>query len=137
MATYSIVKMTSPEGDVYNLIDSTAIHGIATVLNVGGVKAGGSGIVIDNDGTINAYAAIDSTYNSNTKTVTLLVSMLNDADNTGTATIVLHEEQYKEAYQPGKHLYINVILNQMDIALKAAIYPWVTEDPVEMEGIEE
>lgn len=83
MATYSIVKMTSPEGDVYNLIDSTAIHGIATVLNVGGVKAGGSGIVIDNDGTINAYAAIDSTYNSNTKTVTLLVGMLNDADNTG------------------------------------------------------
>lgn len=62
---------------------------------------------------------------------------VNDADNTGTATIVLHDEQYKEAYQPGKHLYINVILNQMDIALKAAIYPWVTEDPVEMEGIEE
>ena len=83
MATYSIVKMTSPEGDVYNLIDSTAIHGIAASNNVGGVKAGGTGIIIDNDGTINAYADITSSYNSTTKTVTLIVSMLNDADSTG------------------------------------------------------
>lgn len=59
---------------------------------------------------------------------------LYDADNEGSATITLRD--YAEAYKSGKHLYINVTLNQMNIALTAAIAPWEVEDPVEMEGEE-
>ena len=43
----------------------------------------------------------------------------------------------KDAYHSGKHLYINVFLNPMDISLTAAIEDWVAADPVEVEGIEE
>ena len=60
-----------------------------------------------------------------------------DADNLGTATLTLHD--YVAAYKPGKHLYINVTLNQMDIALKAAIAPWSVSEgfPKDVEGIED
>lgn len=69
---------------------------------------------------------------------------LYDADNEGSATITLHDytdpdpntAPDTDAYKPGKHLYINVTLNQMNIALTAAIAPWEVEDPVEMEGEE-
>ena len=64
---------------------------------------------------------------------------IDDEEKTGTAYIVLHEYNKGDnpGYKPGKHLYINVSLNPMDIALTAAIAPWVTEDPVDVEGIEE
>lgn len=53
---------------------------------------------------------------------------------TGTASITLSSEP--NAYQPGKHLYINIILNPMDIELRAAIAPWVVVRK-EVDGIEE
>lgn len=60
-----------------------------------------------------------------------------DSNNIGTATLNLHD--YADAYKPGKHLYINVTLNQMDIALTAAIAPWQTLEgfPKDVEGIED
>lgn len=74
-----------------------------------------------------------STYNGSTWT--------DDEERTGTATITLHDykdaDLTKDAYRPGKHLYINVKLNPMDIALTAAIADWVTVGPVEVEGIED
>lgn len=63
-------------------------------------------------------------------------SWTDDSDNTGSATISMKEE-YPDAYQPGKHLYFNITLNQMSIGLTAAIAPWEVADPVEIEGIEE
>lgn len=74
-------------------------------------------------------------------TVTYCISTYNgswtdDSDNTGSATISMKEE-YPDAYQPGKHLYFNITLNQMSIGLTAAIAPWEVADPVEIEGIEE
>lgn len=57
-----------------------------------------------------------------------------DTEKMGTASINLKD--YSEAYLPGKHLYINITLNQVDIALTAAIAPW-TEIVQEVEGIEE
>jgi len=44
------------------------------------------------------------------------------ADITASDTIILKD--YTAAYQPGKHLYINVTLNERDISLTAAIVPW-------------
>jgi len=64
------------------------------------------------------------------------ISWTDDSDNTGSATISMKEE-YPDAYQPGKHLYFNITLNQMSIGLTAAIAPWEVADPVEIEGIEE
>lgn len=58
-----------------------------------------------------------------------------DTENEGTATITLNS--YRDAYQSGKHLYLNITLNQMNIGFTAAIAPWVVADPVEMEGIED
>ena len=58
-----------------------------------------------------------------------------DSTITGTATITL--SSYPEAFQPGKHLYINVTLNPMDIELTAAIAPWEVVGPVVIDGIEE
>lgn len=57
-----------------------------------------------------------------------------DVEKTGTATVNLHD--YRDAYKSGKHLFINVTLNQVDIALTAAIAPWdiITQ---EVEGIED
>jgi hypothetical protein len=69
-----------------------------------------------------------STYNG--------ISWTDDSDNTGSVTISMKEE-YPDAYQPGKHLYFNITLNQMSIGLTAAIAPWEVADPVEIEGIEE
>ncbi len=43
-------------------------------------------------------------------------------DITGKASLVL--KNYTDAYQPGKHLYINVILGPADISLTCAIAPW-------------
>ncbi len=56
-------------------------------------------------------------------------------DITGKASLVLKD--FPEAYQPGKHLYINIILSPADISLTAAIVPWDKVDttssiPVEM-----
>lgn len=58
MATYTINKVKSPEGDIYNLQDASALHSIpvATTENVGGVKAGGTGISIDANGVISSTA---------------------------------------------------------------------------------
>lgn len=58
-----------------------------------------------------------------------------DDENSGTADLVLKD--YEDAYQAGKHLYINITMNQMSIALTAAIAPWEEEEPMEIEGIEE
>jgi hypothetical protein len=69
-----------------------------------------------------------STYNG--------ISWTDDSDNTGSATISMKEE-YPDAYQPGKHLYFNITLNQMSIGLTAAIAPWEVADPIEIEGNEE
>ena len=63
-------------------------------------------------------------------------SWTDDSDNTGSATISMKEE-YPDAYQPGKHLYFNITLNQMSIGLTAAIAPWEVADPIEIEGNEE
>ena len=64
-----------------------------------------------------------------------------DDERVGKATITLHDYKKsvpeKDAYRSGKHLYINVFLNPMDISLTAAIEDWVAADPVEVEGIEE
>jgi hypothetical protein len=64
-----------------------------------------------------------------------------DDERVGKATITLHDykniDPDKDAYHSGKHLYINVFLNPMDISLTAAIEDWVAADPVEVEGIEE
>ncbi len=57
-----------------------------------------------------------------------------DKSYSGTATLVL--KNYEEAYQPGKHLYINVELNQMNISLTAAIASWI-EVTKQVEGIED
>jgi len=56
-------------------------------------------------------------------------------DIAGTGILTLKD--YNTAYQSGKHLYINITLSPMDIALTAAIALWVPEEPKEMEGIEE
>lgn len=58
-----------------------------------------------------------------------------ETDNEGTATLTLHD--YAEAYRSGKHLYLNITLNQMNIGFTAAIAPWVLVDPVEVEGEEQ
>lgn len=63
-----------------------------------------------------------------------------ESDKTGTATIILNDPSHSEAYHPGKHLYINISLNAMDISLSAAIAPWQTlagYNPKEVEGIED
>lgn len=62
-------------------------------------------------------------------------SWIYESDNTGSAILMLSD--YADAYQSGKHLYINVTLNQMSIGLTAAIAPWEESDPVEMQGIED
>ncbi|MBQ7443336.1 MAG: hypothetical protein IJS59_05655, partial [Bacteroidaceae bacterium] len=62
-------------------------------------------------------------------------SWVNDADNIGTATLILSD--YTDAYKAGKNLNIDVTLNQMDIALRAAITAWQTTDPQEVEGEEQ
>ena len=58
-----------------------------------------------------------------------------ETENTGTASLTLHD--YTAAYQSGKHLYLNITLNQMSIAFKAAIAPWEEVTPVDVEGEEE
>lgn len=58
-------------------------------------------------------------------------------DNTITGTASITFSSFIEAFKPGKHLYINVTLNPMDIELRAAIAPWVVVGPQEIEGIEE
>ena len=63
-----------------------------------------------------------------------------ESDRTGTATIILNDPSHSAAYHPGKHLYINISLNAMDISLSAAIAPWQTlagYNPKEVEGIED
>lgn len=62
-------------------------------------------------------------------------SWKNEEDIVGTATLTL--KRYEDAYQSGKHLYINISLSPMDIVLTAAIAPWIEVDPVEMEGVED
>ncbi len=79
-------------------------------------------------------AKVNITYRIGTTTTTDGSAWLYDADNEGSATLNLKD--FADAYKPGKHLYINVTLNQMNIALTAAIAPWEVEDPVEMEGEE-
>lgn len=56
-------------------------------------------------------------------------------DIEGSATINMKAD-YSDAYQPGKHLYINITLKPMDIALTGAIAPWIVETPVDVEGEE-
>ena len=58
-----------------------------------------------------------------------------DTDISGTATIAMND--YPDAYQASKHLYINVTLNQRDIELTAAIAPWEDGGTVDVEGNEE
>ncbi len=58
-----------------------------------------------------------------------------DTEITGSALLTL--STYSAAYKPGQHLYINVTLNPLDIALTAAIYPWIDGGTVEMEGVED
>jgi hypothetical protein len=74
-----------------------------------------------------------STYNGST--------WVDDEERTGAATIKLHDYKNsvpeKDAYRSGKHLYINVSLNPMDIALTAAIAPWEDGGTVEVEGDEQ
>lgn len=62
-----------------------------------------------------------------------------DEEKEGTGTLTLHEYTTapNDGYKPGKHLYINISLSPMDIALKAAIAPWVEIDPVDVEGEEQ
>lgn len=64
-----------------------------------------------------------------------------DDERVGKATIKLHDYKNsvpeKDAYRSGKHLYINVSLNPMDIALTAAIAPWEDGGTVEVEGDEQ
>lgn len=59
----------------------------------------------------------------------------NETENEGTATLTL--SNYPDAYQCGKHLYLNITLNQMNIGFTAAIAPWVVVDPVDVEAEEE
>jgi hypothetical protein len=68
-----------------------------------------------------------STYNGSKR--------VDDEERVGAATITLHD--FKDAYRSGKHLYINVSLNPMDIALTAAIAPWEDGGTVEVEGDEQ
>ena len=56
-------------------------------------------------------------------------------DIEGSATINMKAD-YSDAYQPGKHLYINITLKPMDIALTGAIAPWIVESAVDVEGEE-
>ena len=62
-----------------------------------------------------------------------------DTEITGSAMLTLHDytQTPNDGYKPGKHLYINVTLNPLDIALTAAIAPWTVVGPIEMEGIED
>lgn len=62
-----------------------------------------------------------------------------DTEITGSAMLTLHDYTTapNDGYKPGKHLYINVTLNPLDIALTAAIAPWTVVGPIEMEGIED
>lgn len=45
---------------------------------------------------------------------------------TGTATLTLNK--YEDAYQSGKHLYLNVSISMVAVSLTAAITPWVIEE---------
>ena len=76
-------------------------------------------------------AVVSLTYNIATFNGT---DWTNESTITGSATITL--SRYPEAFQPGKHLYINVTLNPMNIELTAAIAPWVVIQN-EIDGIEE
>lgn len=58
-----------------------------------------------------------------------------EEDIVGSSTLKL--SNYPLAYQSGKHLYINIALGTMDIALTAAIAAWEEETPQDIEGIEE
>ena len=58
-----------------------------------------------------------------------------EEDIVGSSTLKL--SNYPDAYQSGKHLYINIALGTMDIALTAAIAAWEEETPQDIEGIEE
>lgn len=62
-----------------------------------------------------------------------------DTEITGSAMLTLHDftTAPNDGYKPGKHLYINVTLTPLDIALTAAIAPWTVVGPIEMEGIED
>ena len=64
-----------------------------------------------------------------------------DEERTGAATITLHNykssDPANDAYHSGKHLYINVSLNPMDISLTAAVAAWENGGTVEIEGIEQ
>ena len=76
-------------------------------------------------------AVVSLTYNIATFNGT---DWTNESTITGSATITLSD--YSNAFQPGKHLYINVSLNPMNIELTAAIAPWEVIQN-EIDGIEE
>ena len=82
MANDTILQVKLPNGTTYDIVDSAALHGIATVSNLGGVKAGGDGISIAADGTISSFASITATYDATDKEVILNVGTLADADIT-------------------------------------------------------
>lgn len=62
-----------------------------------------------------------------------------DDEKEGTGTLTLHDYTTapNDGYKPGRHLYINITLSPMDIALTAAIAPWEEVDPVNVEGEEQ
>ncbi len=101
-------------------------------------------IIINDKGVF--YIPVELTSHPQTAlvSITYCIGSTSSADDTGwnydastTASTTLTMKEFEEAYKPGRHLYINIILNQSDIALTAAIAPWTEADPVEVEGEEQ
>lgn len=58
------------------------------------------------------------------------------SDTTKEGSVTLYLKDYADtAYQPGKHLYINIAVNDVTFTVTAAIADWVEETPKDVEAI--
>ncbi len=71
-------------------------------------------------------AKVSVTYTVRYYTNSELTAYTDDPAVTGVATLTLNK--YPDAYQSGKHLYLNVNINMVAMTLTAAIQPWVIEE---------
>lgn len=134
--TVTFLNLDNSEDDVTVYAKA---NNIPSAIELGGTWAG--------QGVFYIPAELDTYTQTATVSLTFHIATYNgtkwieEEDKVGTATLNLHDYKTADpntnAYHPGKHLYINVTLNPMDIALTAAIAAWEDGGTVEVEGIEE
>ena len=107
MANDTILQVKLPNGTTYDIVDNTALHSVpmASSAVLGGVKAGGDGIVIDSSTGIISIDDKTVPYSDDW----LIIHATITAGSSGDTVVV--DRTYSEintAYQAGKGLYLIV-----------------------------